>query len=178
MLPSDADLLVTEIRSRGPVEVLTRDGDSAEVKPLRTIPKGDPTLILWNKQLVPILHRKWVDTDAGGYYGIDYFALPVLEFSLSLLTEWQGNPALTQGRIYGQFDGKPLEFKKWFEQIARYIRSHWRSNPVSLLGGYLGPGASKWFDSGGLVLPWFVPPPTPEWKRVMKEQRSRRPCNR
>jgi hypothetical protein len=38
------------------------------------------------------------------------------------------------------------------------------------MGGYVGPAASKWFASGGLILPMFVPPVTPEWTREMKQQ--------
>src|SRR5215467_12798710 len=91
MLPSDADLLLSEIRSRAPVEVVIRDGDSADVKPLASLPKtSNPILILWNKQLIPTLQRKWVQRTRDGYYGVDYFALPVLELSLSVLTEWKG----------------------------------------------------------------------------------------
>jgi hypothetical protein len=127
-------------------------------------------MILWNKQLTATLQRKWIDSATPGYYRVDQLAFPVLEFSMSMLTDWQGKPALTQGRIYGQFAGKPVEFERWFEQIVRYIRKHWRGNPVSLLGGYVGPAASDWFTSGGLLLPMFVPPITAEWLRVMKQQ--------
>ena len=50
-----------------------------------------------------------------GYYRVDESTFPVLEFSMSTLTDWQGRPALTQGRIYGQFAGKPVEFEKWLK---------------------------------------------------------------
>lgn len=176
MLPADVDALLTEIRSHAPVEIVIRDEDSADATALTSVSevseKSDSILILWNKNLMPTLKRKWIDLRTPGYYSVDYFTLPVLEFSLSVLTEWQGKPALTQGRIYGQFDGKPVEFEKWFEQIVRYIRKSWRKNPVALLGGYVGPAASEWFASGGLVLPMFVPPVTPEWTRVMKQQHT------
>jgi len=123
MLPNDADAILTTIRNRGPIEVLIRDADSADVAPLTSVPdRSDSILILWNKHLTPTLKRKWISARTPGYYSVDYFTLPVLEFSLSVLTEWKGKPALTQGRIYGQFDGKPIEFEKWFEQIVRYIR--------------------------------------------------------
>jgi len=174
MLPADVDGLLAEIRSNAPVEVVMRDGDSAEVFPIAALSGGASrdTLILWNRRLSPVLQRKWIDLVSPGYYRVDGFALPVLEFSDSVLTEWEGKPALTQGRIYGQFDGKPVEFEKWFEQIVRYIRKSWRKNPVALLGGYVGPAAGEWFASGGLILPMFVPPVTLEWTRVMKQQHS------
>jgi hypothetical protein len=170
MLPNDADAILTTIRNRGPIEVLIRDADSADVAPLTSVPdRSDSILILWNKHLTPTLKRKWISARTPGYYSVDYFTLPVLEFSLSVLTEWKGKPALTQGRIYGQFDGKPIEFEKWFEQIVRYIRKNWRKNPVSM-GGYVGPEAGEWFAAGGLLLPTFNPPVTTAWARVMAEQ--------
>jgi hypothetical protein len=131
MLPADRDALLAEIRSHADVEVVMRDGDSSDVRPLPSIPsRVVGTLILWNKLLTPTLERKLVNTAVPAYHRIDEFALPVLEFSDSILTEWQGRPALTQGRIYGQFNGKPTAFEKWFESSVRYIRKSWRKNPV------------------------------------------------
>ena len=171
MLPADRDALLAEIRSRADVEVVMRDGDSSDVRPLVSIPsRVVGTLILWNKLLTPTLERKLVNTAVPPYHRIDEFALPVLEFSDSILTEWQGRPALTQGRIYGQFNGKPTAFEKWFESLVRYIRKSWRKNPVQELQGYIGPAASSWFNDGGLLLPMFVPPATDHWERVMGRQ--------
>jgi hypothetical protein len=171
MLPADADALLTEIRKHAPVETVVRDEDSADVTSLASVSdKSDSILILWNKNLTPSLKRKWIAARTPGYYSVDYFTLPVLEFSLSLLTEWQGRPALTTGRIYGVFDSKPVEFEKWYEQVVRYIRKHWRKNPVSWLGGYVGPAAIEFFDSGGLLLPVYIPPVTNDWIRILGEQ--------
>jgi hypothetical protein len=169
MLPADVDALLAEIRSHAPVEVVIRDADSPDVTALASVSdRAGSTLILWNKRLTPMLRREWITARTPGYYSVDYFVLPVLEFSLSLLTEWEGKPALTQGRIYGQFNEKPIEFEKWFEQIVRYIRKNWRKNPTSL-GGYVGPTANDWFTSGGPLLPMFVPPPTAAWVQLMQE---------
>jgi hypothetical protein len=170
MLLADRDALLAEIRSQADVEVVMRDGDSSDVRPLASIPSRVGTLILWNKLLTPTLERKLVNTAVPAYHRIDEFALPVLEFSDSILTEWQGRPALTQGRIYGQFNGKPTAFEKWFESSVRYIRKSWRKNPVKELHGYIGPPASSWFNGGGLLLPMFVPPATHDWVGVMERQ--------
>ncbi len=172
MLPADVDALLTEIRKHAPVEAVIRDEDSADVTALASVPdKSDSILILWNKSLTPTLKRKLITARTPSYYSVDYFTLPVLELSLSLLTEWQGRPALTTGRIYGVFDSKPVEFEKWYEKIVRYIRKHWRKNPASWLGGYVGPAAGEFFDSGGLLLPVYVPPVTSDWIRILGEQR-------
>jgi hypothetical protein len=171
MLPADRDALLTEIRSHAEVEVVMRDGDSSDVWPLASIPsRVVGTLILWNKLLTPTLERKLINTSVPAYHRIDEFALPVLELSDSILTDWQGRPALTQGRIYGQFKGKPTAFEKWFEGSVRYIRKSWRKNPVPELEGYIGPAASRWFDAGGLLLPMFVPPATGDWVKFMGRQ--------
>jgi hypothetical protein len=171
MLPADRDALLAEIRSHADVEVVMRDGDSSDVRPLASIPsRVVGTLILWNKLLTPTLERKLVNTAVPAYHRIDEFALPVLEFSDSILTEWQGRPALTQGRIYGLFNGKPTAFEKWFESSVRYIRKSWRKNPVPELKGHIGPAASRWFNAGGLLLPMFVPPATGDWVQVMGRQ--------
>ena len=171
MLPDDRDALLAEIRSHADVELVMRDGDSSDVQPLASIPgRAVGTLILWNKLFTPTLERKLVNTAVPPYHRIDESALPVLEFSDCILTEWHGSPALTQGRIYGQFNGKATAFEKWFESTVRYIRRCWQKNPVPELKGYVGPAASKWFDAGGLLLPMFVPPVTADWLRVINRQ--------
>jgi hypothetical protein len=171
MLPADRDALLTEVRSHADVEVVMRDGDSSDVQPLPSIPsKVVGTLILWNKHFARTLERKHITSAVPAYHLIDEFALPVLEFSDSILTQWQGRPALTQGRIYGQFNGKPVAFEKWFERTVRYIRRSWRKNPIPELKGYVGAAASGWFDAGGLLLPMFLPPATSDWVRVMDQQ--------
>jgi hypothetical protein len=171
MLPADVDALLTEIRKHAPVEAVIRDEDSADVTALASVPdKSNSILILWNKSLTPTLKRKLITARTPSYYSVDYSALPVLELSLSFLTEWEGRPALTTGRIYGVFDSKPVEFEKWYEQIVRYIRKHWRKNPIPWLRGYVGPAAGQFFDSGGLLLPVYIPPVTSDWIRILGEQ--------
>jgi len=175
MLPNDIGALLDEVRSDGEIEVILRDSDTATVQPLASDLCG--TAILWDKKLLPILERKLVTSAASPYYRVDEFRHPVLELTPSIMSEWCGRPALTQGRIYGQFEGKPVAFEKWFERVVRRIRKHWRKNPVALLHGYVGPAASDWFESGGLLLPMFVPPVTSEWIRVMNEQHPSAPVS-
>src|SRR4051812_26031463 len=104
MLPADRDALLEQIQRDENVMVLLRDGDSQTVHPLPTIPEKIPgTLILCHREFTPTLERKLIASATPPYYRVDDFELPVLEFSDSLLTEWEKRPALTQGRIYGQF---------------------------------------------------------------------------
>ena len=147
-----------------------RSGSDADPEPLDSIPNGHQALVLWNRRFVPTLKRRYISSANPPYYLADEQTEAILEFSTSVLAEWQGLPALTQGRIYGVFDSKAVEFEKWYERITRYIRKNWRKNPVSWMGGYVGPSASEWFDSGGLLLPTYVPPVTSEWLRILGKQ--------
>ena len=76
------------------------------------------------------------------HYLADEQTESVFELSLSGLTTWEGRPSLTQGRIYGVFENKQAEFEKCYEQIVR-IRRHWRKNPATWMGGYVGPAAAR-----------------------------------
>ena len=174
MLPADVHALIFGMPDAGFIEIVAQLGQSARLKPLSVIPQGShSSLILWNKRFAPSLQRKFIAGAETSYYRIDEFTELVLQLSTSVLTQWQGRPALTQGRIYGIFDDKPVEFRKWYERIVRIIRKRWRKNPVPWLGGYVGPAASEWFDSGGLLLPFFVPPITKDWICRMDEQHTK-----
>jgi hypothetical protein len=106
------------------------------------------------------------------FHLVDEQTESVLELSLSALMMWEGRPALTQGRIYGVFENKQPEFEKCYERIVRYIRRHWRKNPVVWMGGYLGPAASDRFQGGGLLLPNYIPPVRNDWIQRLSEQHA------
>ncbi len=125
---------------------------------------------MWSQRFVPNLQRRYVATADSPYYLADEQTELVLELSLSGVTTWEGRPALTQGRIYGVFQNKQPEFEKSYEQIIRYIRRHWRKNPVKWMGGYVGPAAGDWFDQGGLLLPNYIPPIRSDWIQRLGEQ--------
>jgi hypothetical protein len=87
MLPADRDALLAEIQSHGFVEITTREGDSNKVQPMASLLGTEgQTLILWNKKLAPNLQRKLIENATTVYYRVDESALPVLEFSTSVLT--------------------------------------------------------------------------------------------
>lgn len=52
------------------------------------------------------------------YYLADEQTELVFELSLSGVTKWEGQPALTQGRVCGVFQSKQPEFEKCDEQIT------------------------------------------------------------
>lgn len=172
MVAADANSLVSVLRRWGdPVEIVIQSGNSSEPESISLITDDmRRSMILWNKRLAPTIGRKYVASANPPYYRLDEQAEAVLEFSPSIVTEWQGKPALTHGRIYGTFDGKQPEFQKWYERIIRHIRRHWRKNTISWLGGYVGPAASEWFEAGGLLLPMYIPPVRSDWIQRLGEQ--------
>ena len=101
ILPADANTLLTAIRSKEPVEVAVRSGVAPTLAPLDSIPDGSQDLVLWNRRFAPTLKHRYIAAADPPYYLADEQTEAILEFSISVLTRWEGIPALTQGRIYG-----------------------------------------------------------------------------
>lgn len=170
MLPNDMEMLLEFVRKRDPVMTVLRSSDSPELAPVLNPLLETDTMTLWNKSLLGSLERELVRRPGGNdYYRIDP-SLPTLELWPSRLIEWNQKPALLQGRIYGLWGSQDIErYVKWYQAIARWIRAHFIKSPLRL-GGYIGPAAFKWFLEGGILLPMFNPPPTPEWISFVENQ--------
>jgi hypothetical protein len=173
--PADINQLIIGL-SDGDVEMALKRGNAADPERLAFIPDAlqGHAFVLWSERFAAGLQRDFVAAARPPYYVIRESEEPVLELTLSAATTWQGQAALTQGRIYGMFEGKPAEFERWYERIVRYIRRHWRKNPVGWMSGYIGPAASEWFEQGGLLLPNYVPPVRGDWIARLGEQHSGR----
>ncbi len=170
--PKDVNELLVALHDKQPLEIAVRSGNSAIPERLAIIPEDmtGQILVLWDVQFAPSLERDYISTAEPPYYRIDEQAESVLELSLSGLTTWEGQPALTKGRIYGVFQNKLAEFEKCYERIVRYFRKHWRKNPATWMGGFVGPAANEWFEKGGLLLPNYVPPVRSDWIQRLGEQ--------
>jgi hypothetical protein len=161
--------------------VITRDSDSAEVQPIADLDIGrDKTLCLWNRKILPSLEREWVPSPE--YFTVSELRMPILEFTSSFTATWEGKPALGQGRLFGAFDpylGKSPDFEKWYETLVRWIRRNYQKSPAST-GGYVGPAAFRFYESGGYLLPNFLPPRTKEWLAEIGKQhpQSRTPARK
>ncbi len=170
MLAEDMEMFLDFVRKHDPVLVTLRSSDSPKVTPLSDPLTETDVMTLWNKALLGSLERKLIQRPGGSdYYRVDD-SLPTLELSPSRPIEWNGKPALLQGRVYGFFDKPFAGFEKWYNVIARWIRANFTKSPLKLLGGYIGPGALRWFQDGGVLLPMFEPPPTPEWLSFVENQ--------
>jgi hypothetical protein len=171
VLPEDVTTLLAFLRAKDAADVAYRSADSAEITALANVPyKTNGSLILWNHNLAPQPQRGFIAQADPPSWLADEQTETILQLSMSALQEWNGSRALLQGRLYGVFDGKPPAFEKWYDRIVRYIRSHWRKNPISWMSGYVAPKASEFFESGGILLPNYAPPVTAEWIERLGEQ--------
>jgi hypothetical protein len=173
MLPEDRRAFLSFARQHDPVEIVLRDGDSPEVQSVPDINMdGGKTLCLWNRKILPSFKREWVPDP--GYYRVDGLRTPTLELTSSFAATWEGKPALGQGRLFGDFDsylGKSPEFEKWYETLARWIRTNYEKNPTGT-SGYVGPAAYDFYSGGAYLLPQFLPPRTEVWLTEIGKQHA------
>jgi hypothetical protein len=175
MLRDDQNAFMQMVKENDPVVVTPRDDPkNSDVRPVEDLPSDHIEIFcLWNRRLLPVLKRESVGKAQGTYYMADLLGLPLLEFSPSLSTKWEGKPGLIQGRLYGQFDpnlNKPPEFEKWYERLVRWIRKNYRRHPSRIIGGYVGPAAYEFYENGGYLLPNFLPPRTDAWLAELGKQ--------
>ncbi len=90
---------------------------------------------------------------------------------MSQLAEWEGRPALVQGRIWGAFESNDPQYVAWFNAIVRWIRKNYVKGEI--LGGYVAPSVQAWRRRGGLLMPMFIPPLTDEWRAFFESQLAR-----
>jgi hypothetical protein len=174
LTPEDRNAFFRYIQERDHVVIVPRDSHSREIEPLSTSNiKPSRTVCLWNRKFLHHLERQWIPDP--GYYRIDGLKTAILEFTPSFTGTWEGKPALGQGRLFGNFEPyleKPKAFEQWFDSLVRWIRRNYQKNP-SDLGGYIGPGAYEFYQSGGYLLPNFLPPRTKEWLAILNKQHPR-----
>ena len=175
LLEKDCEQLLHFVRNRDPLIILKRDTTSAELGEVARPCAEAGIYTLWNQPLAPDLARKFVDhhPKIGPRYTIDS-RLPVIEFSYrGPPQEWEGRPALAQGRLWTSFEsGEDKRYRSWYESITRWIRKNFIRNPVSI--GYVGPHAYEWFKEGGYLLPQLNPPATEVWLSWMAAQDKHR----
>lgn len=171
MLPEDCELFFSFLRMRDPIVCTTRDSASSELGNVTDPCSEFKTFSMWrNEQGFKPTRQHIEDAIGGSYYRIDDSAA-VLEFTPSQVTEWQGSPALLQGRIWGAFRISDERHDAWFSAIRRWIRKHLIK--IDSLDGYVAPAAQAWHQRGGLLLPMFTPPATDAWLNFFEAQSTR-----
>jgi hypothetical protein len=166
MLAEDCRLFLEFVQHRDPVIVVDKYSKTEAIEEvLRPWEQKGGNYFLWNRALLPALRRQFirVEPERASYYGIDH-SLPLIEFLYPSPTQepWNETPALTQGRVWAQFQNPTKDFKSWYNAVVRWIRKNFVRDAV-LLNGYVGPAAYQWFKDGGLLLPHFRPPVTSSW---------------
>jgi hypothetical protein len=169
MLPEDAAEFLAHLKDQAPVVCTSRSSDSEEIIECDPTDCG-PVLCLWNQAILPSLKCAHIARAQNPYYRVDQ-SLPVIEWMKSQKADWDGMPALTQGRVYASFDVPNEPLTKWFDSIVRWIRKNYAKNPIKWQSGYVGGHALRWHRDGGLLLPTYSPPTTPEWKQRLLQQR-------
>jgi hypothetical protein len=171
MFPDDCQAFLAFVQERDSVILTPFTGDSAQVDGLDRMDCFGKWLCLWNQRLLASLARERV-REASPTHRVDD-SLPVLELSFSKLVKWSGYPAATQGRLYAFGYHLHPELRTWYEALARWIRKRYVRNPLSWMGGYVGPEAYAWHVAGGLLLPTCSPPVNPEWVERILAQHAR-----
>ena len=171
LLPEDVIEFLAHARTKAPVVCTVWSSDSELISECDPITSSQP-LCLWNQDVLPTLERKLITTAAKPYYRVDS-SLPVIELFVPDEAEWNGIPALTQGRIWASFDIQSEPLRRWFDSLVRWIRITYVKNPVLWQSGYVGRKACEWHQDGGLLLPTYRPPITGEWKQRLYSQHAR-----
>ena len=173
MLPEDCRRFVLFLRERDPVVVTNwYSSESAQIEEISRPWERSGHFCLWNQAILPELQRK----ATGEHFNIDSSA-SVIEFSYEcLLAEpWNGQPALTQGRVWASFDTESRAFEAWYNAVVRWIRKNFiRDLALGFDRDSIGPAAYDWFKTGGLLLPMFRPPLTEAWLAWVNVQNQHR----
>ena len=177
MLSDDCKELMDFIQQRDPVLVVDWSAESREVSVIKSPWSRGGFYCLWNQALLPVLDREYIHRGGDHPYYRVRDELPVVELSYPdpVATTWNGRLALTQGRLYtGINPHKGKDFEKWYAALVRWVRKHFIKNPIPHLGGFVGPAAYEWYRKGGLLLPIFTPPLSPQWISWMEAQDQHR----
>lgn len=153
MTEADEQEFIAYIRSSGNIAIFESKQASTEIVELQELPPvGKPgwfALILWNKDCSPKPTLKSIEKQ--NYYGTEGYESEIIEFSRSGIIEGQ----LTRGRIWAQFRhwrlhdippslaNKSVEFEKWYERLARWVKKHSVRNSS---GEYVFPDAATFLE--------------------------------
>jgi hypothetical protein len=168
MRGEDCHRFFAAVLRRDPCVVAIRDAPSRSIEPLEQPCQADTALVLWNPELGRLVERQYVPESAiGPHYWFPYQA-SALEFSPTKQTpDWDGRPAMCAGRIYAARYQDDVRLAKWFERIAAWLRRHFHAHRIASSVMYVGEGAWRWRQDGGLLLPMVRPLVTSTWRELL-----------
>jgi hypothetical protein len=169
VLPEDCAVFVRFVQEHDPeVRFIPAESVVSALAPTDNPCVLGHTWYMWNRSVIKNLWRRRILQESEVPVYRIHTSEPVIELHLPAITEWNGKPALTQGRIYASFDRPSESMTKWFAALASWIRRNYARNPNASLGGYVGPAALAWQRNGGIFLPTFKPPITPTWTSLIE----------
>jgi hypothetical protein len=155
MSREDEEEFLDFLKSTSNVIILPAGSPTSEFAQLSTLPEASQTARkFWLQNTAINLPLITVISEQSGYYVIDGFQSPVIEF----LRSFKISGMMLPGRLQADmtyFDGerqdlvpKPVEFRRWFATIESWIRKRYKH---LTLHTYAGPGAERFREEGGLL---------------------------
>ena len=156
MSKEDEETFLQYLRSSGDLVILPAISPSSDFAPITVLPEpaeDEDTRKFWllNKAVrLPVATEYAPEKNC---YVIDGFQSPVVEFQRS----WTVSQMMLAGGIRADMNyldsdkqdlvPKPAEFRDWFDSMQKWIRQSFKH--LTLLT-YVGPGADKFREDGGL----------------------------
>jgi len=156
MSRGDEDSFLRQLRSTGDVVILPSGSPTSEFAPVSALPdptEDEATRKFWLQKTTVSLPLVTEYASEKNGYVIDGFQSPVVEF----LRPWAVSNVMLAGGIRADMNyldndkqdlvQKPADFRNWFDSMQNWIRKNFKH--LTLLT-YVGPGAEKFSEDGGL----------------------------
>jgi hypothetical protein len=156
MTREDEDSFLQYLRSPGHFVILPSTSTSSDFTPISILPEptqDEATRKFWLQRTsvsLPLVTEYAPEKDG---YIIDGFQSPIVEF----LRPWMVSNVMLAGGIRADMNyldndkqdlvQKPADFRNWFDSMQNWIRKNFKH--LTLLT-YVGPGADKFSEEGGL----------------------------
>jgi hypothetical protein len=157
MSKEDEDAFLQYLRSSGDLVILPATSPSSDFAPIAVLPEPteeEATRKFWLQNRAVSLPVVTEYVPEKSCYVIDGFQSPVVEFHRS----WTVSRMMLAGGIRADMNyldsdkqdlvPKPDWFRNWFDSLQKWIRANY--NHLTLLT-YVGPGAEKFRQEGGLL---------------------------
>jgi hypothetical protein len=156
MSKEDEETFLQYLRSSGDLVILPATSPSSDFAPIAFLPEpteDEATRRFWLQNSAVGLPVVTEYVPEKSWYVIDGFQSPVVEFHRS----WMVSHMMLAGGIRADMNyldndkrdlvRKPVEFRNWFDSMQKWIRKSFKH--LTLLT-YVGPGADKFREDGGL----------------------------
>jgi hypothetical protein len=174
MLGEDCRQFLKFVQERDPGMVVLRDSSSPEIQIIRDPSARYGLYCLWNQALLPSIQLKFVPRSKGAPFNTIDPNLPVIEFSFpsAVPTTWNGRPSLIQGRVW-QASRQRTRIRMLVQRYRALDQKEFRQEP-RVTRRVCWSFRIQWYMNGGILLPAFLPPLTPQWMSWLEAQDQHR----